>query len=208
MLIRLISHPTDNPLHIDKLIYVEGLPDKMVFDTRNGRKLLREPWKMDPVENLPKSIRDAFEPITVTVHTPAFAAPNGEKYPALDDDMEVWALQLDYQNGQGESTWKQIERMIDMSTPRDERLPVPAVVAQNRIENFSLQAEDVPRVSFLKKEESPVTESRADAVDDKKVEMKGTGLRCPVCNKTFDRDAQMRMHKARTGHRESRAVPV
>jgi len=198
MLIRLVSHPTDNPLHIDKLIYIKGLPDKMMFDIKGDKRFLKEPWKIDPLDNLPRFIRDAFEPEEVYVHTPAFAAPNGEKYAAIDDKVQVHAVQLDYQNGQGEQVWKQIERMIDMSTPRDERLPSPVIIAKNRTENISIGAEEIPRIDFGQTK----VEERATKAND----VKGSTLRCPVCNKTFDREPQMRMHKARTGHRESMAV--
>lgn len=198
MLIRVVSHPTNNALHIDKLICLKGLPEKMMFDVRNGKRFLKEPWKMDPIENLPKYIRSAFEPETITLYTPPFKSPNGDYYQALEDDHEVVAVQIDYQNGQGEQLWKQIERMIDMSTPRDEKLPVPVVVAVNRTENMSITAEEIPVVDFAaKKEEGVEKKPQAPVAGDR---------RCQTCNKTFDREQQLRMHKARTGHRESKAV--
>lgn len=198
MLIRVVSHHVDNPLHIDKLICIKGLPEALMFTKANGKRILKEPWKLDPIENIPKHIRSAFEPETVSVHTPAFQSPNGDKYPALDDDIEVFAVQIDYQNGQGESTWKQIERMIDIHTPRDEKVKAPVVVCGTRFEGFTITADDIPTIDFgdkIAEEEKP-----------KKTQVSREGLRCPVCSKPFEREQQLRMHKARTGHRESVAV--
>lgn len=199
MLIRLISHHVKNPMHIDKLIRIEGLPDAFLYDVRGGRKFIKEPWKIDPPENLPARIRESFDTTEIWLRT----APYQKGAEVLEDKMDVYALQLDYQNGQGEAMWQKIERMIELSTPRSEAIPVPVKVAESRIEPFMIDASDIPFVDVGEHEKVIVKPAPGNGAE--KV-VPAVSLPCPVCGKVFTKESAIRMHKARTGHREKPAV--
>lgn len=195
-LIRLISHPVNNSLHIDKLIHIEGLPESMMFTRKEGKLFLKTPWTIDITENIPKAIRDFHvkEPTKVTVRTPN----TDNRLPPIDDEVEAYGFTLDYQNGPAELLWKQIERMIDIDTPRDKELPVPVVVSNDRRDGFIIGPEDIP-VVILEDAKGSVLAAPAPVL---KTKIEPAIFRCPVCNKAFDKPRAYEMHKRKTGHRE------
>jgi hypothetical protein len=151
MLIRLVSHPEGNSDHIDKMIYIEGLPDKMFYHFIDGKKYLNQPpWRVDEDERVPEGIRRVFFKHPTTVW---FQLPKDPTFPGQKDteySLEANCLVIDYQTAQGEQLWKQIEALLDRETPRDQDIPEPAVVGDKL--NWTLEAADVPSVVLEKRE--------------------------------------------------------
>lgn len=155
-LIRLVSHHVNNPTMIDKLIFIEGLPDDMFFAKAKGKHVLdefdnegkmkeefisvetvKEPWEADVEANYPKEILAKF-------------GIDREIYTKIDRNVvgpsKVRAFKIDYQTGPGEDMWKHIERILDRETPRDRKIPVPAIVGDRR--DWQLDVDDVPAVTL------------------------------------------------------------
>ena len=155
MLIRLVSHPEGNSDHIDKMIYIEGLPDKMFYHFIDGKKYLNQPpWRVDEDERIPEGIRRVFfkHPTTVWFQLPKDPTFQGQK--DTEYSVEANCLVIDYQTAQGEQLWKQIEALLDRETPRDQDIPEPAVVGDKL--NWTLEAADVPSVVLEKREPKPL----------------------------------------------------
>jgi hypothetical protein len=200
-LIRLVNHSHNNKWHFDKMIFVENVPEKFLFvkrTTKEGvvKSFLKTPWTVDISDNIPSYVKDYHqpEPMKINLFTPA-----PEKgLPALEEEVDAYALVLDYQNGAGERMWLDIARLIDSDTPRGERIPEPVVVCggdnDHRNYEFSVPAEDIPVVR-LRAEKQAIAKPNEP-------------LSCVVCNKAFDKEQGLRMHKMKTGHKDKVAVGV
>lgn len=195
-LLRIVNHHVNNKFHVDKMIFVEGLPEAILFTKKNGKKYLKSPWIPDVTENIPEYIRAALqpEPIKINVYT----APPEKGMAALDDEIECYGFLIDYQQGNGEVAWKTIERIIDRETPRGEPIPEPVKVAEiddeHRDRPFSVKVEDIPVVR-LKLDVPPAEVQKILET------VPPSDLRCPVCNKVFEKERAVRMHLMKTGHR-------
>lgn len=213
MLIRLVSHPKGNSDHIDKLIYIEGLPESMVYRIKDGKKFLKEPWTVDTDANIPDRIQRVFfkNPVTVWFELPK--DPTFQNQQNTEYSVEANCFKIDYQTRQGEEMWKSIENLLDRETPRDMDVPEPAVVGDRR--DWKLEAADVPSVVLeksvkavdKKSSEAPpqaepsAAESSAPIKLIKGGHRKGTStVKCDVCGKEF-KDTGIDVHKKRM-HKE------
>lgn len=197
-LIRLISHPYRNKFLGDKMIFVEGIPEHLMYFKRNGKNFLKEPWMVDVSENIPESVKAKFQPEPFIVNRHQSSPEKG--IPPLDDELPVHGLMLDCQNGQGEEMWKKIERMIDDITPRGEDLPEPILIVpslddEHRNLPFGIEAIEILRVDLkTKKVELVRAEREAPPVQSNKV------FSCPDCPKAFPKEQGLRMHKMKARH--------
>lgn len=210
MLIRLVSHHVGNSDHIDKLIYIEGLPESLLFRTEGTKKYLIEPWEIDVDENIPDDIKRVYykHPTKVFKRYPITYTPAGVPMEAVEDEFEVSAIRIDYQSGPGEQTWKRIERILDRETPRDQKVPVPAVVGNRQ--QWTLTASDVPAVVLPQtipegasiERPAPTTIKAEEKPKDKPV----TALfYCDQCDKSYQQKQSLYMHKYHH-HKKQKAV--
>lgn len=189
-LIRLVSHPDKNKYLCDKIVFIEGIPEHMMFYKKDGKNFLKHPWVIDVTENIPKPVRDKFQPqpLKTNVHF-----PSPEKgIPPINDEVDTYGFSLDYQNGQAEQIWESIERMIDAVTPRGDKLPVPILVDpslddEHRARGWTISAEDIPSIDLRGAQPAPVI-----------VKPSGQPIsmnKCPECPKSFAKEQGLRMHK-------------
>jgi hypothetical protein len=132
MLIRIADHFKNNPKRIDKLIAIKGLPEEWLYrDTPEGREL-RKPWAADIDANIPDGIRNLCEPIYVNFrYSPV---ERGQK--EIIDRRQILGLKIDYNTEPGREMWDQVERYIEETIPRNERIPVPVVCAKDERSAF------------------------------------------------------------------------
>lgn len=132
MLIRIADHFKNNPKRIDKLIAIKGLPEEWLYrETSEGREL-RKPWGPDIDANIPMDIRHLCEPIYVNFrYSPV---ERGQK--EVIDRRQILGLKIDYNTEPGREMWDQVERYIEETIPRNERLPVPVVCAKDERSAF------------------------------------------------------------------------
>lgn len=211
MLIRLVSHPEKNSDHIDKLIYIEGLPESMIYRVKDGKKFLKEPWQVDNDENMPNRIQNVFFKNPVEVW---FELPKDPTFPGQQNTeyrVEANCFKIDYQTRQGEEMWKQIEKLLDRETPRDMEIPKPAVVGDRR--DWFLEAADVPSVVLEGKasspkhiEDTPVVEKSvgADIVPPKEKKVIKM-VKCGKCGKELN-ERGLLIHTTRIHGKEKEAV--
>ena len=211
MLIRLVSHTRNNKWAVDKMIFVDGIPEDLLYMRRGDKLFLKEPWTFDVTENIPDYIRQGIDPFEVNI----FTSPTEKGLPAREDTYTVYGLVLDYQNPRGEDIWKRIERMIDQDTPRGENLPEPVLVSDqidndHRMLGFSIQFEDIPQVvlSVHPLKAKPVVKKTVETPlaepPQKEVIVPAA---CSECGKQFPKGIQgLRMHQMKTKHKQT--VPV
>lgn len=133
LLLRLISHPKNNKQHIDKMIALENVPEKLFFNVKNDKRYMKDFVEVDVIENVPESIRMKFSSDEKIYRL----IPPAEKgMAAIDQEFDCVGLVLDYQNLKGAETWQAIERMIEAVTPRDRRPTEPVVVAADLRSDF------------------------------------------------------------------------
>lgn len=132
MLIRIADHHKNNPKRIDKLIAIKGLPDEWIYrDTPEGREL-RKPWAADIAENIPHDIRHLCEPTYINFRYSPIE--RGQK--EVIDRRQILGLKIDYNTEPGREMWDQVERYIEETIPRNERVPVPVVCAKDERSAF------------------------------------------------------------------------
>lgn len=132
MLIRIADHFKNNPKRIDKLIAIKGLPDEWLYrETAEGREL-RKPWAADVDANIPMDIQHLCEPMYVNFrYSPV---ERGQK--EVIDRRRIMGLKIDYNTEPGREMWDQVERYIEETMPRNERVPVPVVCAKDERSAF------------------------------------------------------------------------
>lgn len=132
MLIRLNDHFRDNPKRIDKLIAVKGLPRDWFFrDTEAGPEL-KKPWEPDIDKNIPYDIRSFCEPMYIVIRYPAIHSQAKE----FIEKRQILGVRIDYNSEPGRQMWDDVERYIEESLPRDERVPIPVLCARDERSNF------------------------------------------------------------------------
>lgn len=137
MLIRLCGHYQSNPNHIDKLISINGLPDEWFFrSSKYGGRELLSPWEPDVEANIPQSIRNLCNPIEVTKIFP----PIEKGREPVIDKTTILGVRFNFMSQPGQEAWDKIERYIERMTPRDERIPLPVLVAPNHLSAFDPHA--------------------------------------------------------------------
>lgn len=126
-LIRIADHFKLNPKRIDKLIAIKGLPDEWLYrETPEGREL-KKPWMADVDANIPHDIRHLCEPMYINFRYSPIT--KGEK--EIIDRRQILGLKIDYNTEPGREMWDQVERYLEESIPRNERIPIPVVCAKD-----------------------------------------------------------------------------
>ena len=220
MLIRLVSHFHLNPKHIDKLIAIKGLPEDWIFRrTEDGMLELKRPWEPDIDVNIPQDIRQFCEPTYIIVNYPALQP--GVK--GFVERKQILGIKLDYMTEPGRELWERIERFIEGTLPRTERVPRPVLCAKDEHSVFEtyeskrsstgsifLEPAQVPELDlrpYLVKTpvvvESPVTVVAQDPPSIPRASQ----FACDRCPKAFDKANALRMHKLR-GHPAKEKVEV
>lgn len=157
-LLRLVSNGKNNKLHLDKFIFIEGIPDNMLYETRNGKKCIKGFLSTDIVENIPKDIRKEFFN-EETVHK--YIAPFEKNAEPVFQKLPLYSIVIDCSTRQGADLWGSLERMIDDQTPRDRKVTEPVIVAKDLRSGFSITSEDVPRVTLqFSESEEPVQKNK------------------------------------------------
>lgn len=196
-LIRLVSHPFKNKYLCDKIMFIDGIPDSMLYFQRNGKNYLKAPWTPDVTANIPEPVRSKFQPKPFKINL--YLAPPEKGVPPIDDEINCYGLMLDYQNGQGEQMWESIEKMIDDVTPRGVDLPKPVIVEpglddEHRARQWTIGPETIESVSL--------TTTRDEGLV--KPSITAEVFECGTCNKPFAKAQGLRMHKMKA-HKK---VPV
>lgn len=132
MLIRICDHFKDNPKRIDKLIAVKGLPEDWFFREGPEGKELKRPWQPDVEANIPMDIRHLCEPMYLIFRHPPIE--RGQK--EIIEKRQVIGFKIDYNTEPGRQMWDDVERYIEESTPRSERIPVPVLCAKDERSSF------------------------------------------------------------------------
>lgn len=132
MLLRIIDHFRDNPKRIDKLIAIKGLPEEWFFHKGPEGTELKKPWKPDIEANIPMDIRHLCEPMYLTFRFPSIDASRKE----FIERRQVIGFRIDYNSEPGREMWDQVERYIEESIPRNERVPIPVVCAKDERSAF------------------------------------------------------------------------
>lgn len=132
MLIRICDHFRNNPKRIDKLIAIKGLPDEWLFREGAEGRELRKPWEADVDGNIPMDIRQFCEPMYITIkYSPIEKGSTG-----LIDRRQIFGIKIDYNSEPGRQMWDDVERYIEETIPRHERVPVPVVCAKDEKSPF------------------------------------------------------------------------
>lgn len=126
-LIRICDHFKNNPKRIDKLISIKGLPEEWFFRETPEGKELKRPWQPDVDANIPYEIRNLCEPMYLIFRY----APIERGAKELIEKRQVLGFKIDYNTEPGREMWDQVERFIEESTPRNERIPVPVLCAKD-----------------------------------------------------------------------------
>jgi len=201
-----MDHFKDNPKRIDKLIAVKGLPKEWMFhDSPEGIELKR-PWEPDIDKNIPQEVRHLCEPMYVILRY----APISRDVNGVLEKRQIWGVRLDYNTEPGRQMWDDVERYIDESMPRGERLPIPVVCSRDERSGFEtftprrnsrgsleMVASPVPFVDLTKYQEvraEPVTIPSAESVLKTEAPEEGPAtppdvkfpeMHCEVCQKVF-----------------------
>jgi len=216
MLIRICSHFHKQNTHgIDELIRIEGLPEDFIF-RRSGNKLfLKAPWERDIDANIPKEIREHCTPVDITENLPREKNEATGEWQEPSDTIRILGVKLNLDSTPGMETWKQLQRILDRDTPRDQKVPVPAVVAPNMTDPFYLEAKDIPVVILRQEVRAPViitetTVTSAVPVPEMTIEVasepKPDKFECGVCHKKFDAQRGLWMHERKTRHKVKEPV--
>lgn len=134
MLIKLVGHYIDNPGHIDKIISIKGLPDEWFFrKTKYGGKELVAPWVPDVEANIPDKARHLVVEHEIDVVFP----PIEKGKDSIVDKIKISGVKLDYGTNPGREMWEKIERYLDTSTPRDQKVAKPVLCATDHKSDFN-----------------------------------------------------------------------
>lgn len=210
-LIRICDHFRNNPKRIDKLIAIKGLPEDWLYrETEEGREL-RKPWQADVDANIPHEIRHLCEPMYINFRYSPIT--KGEK--EIIDRRQVLGLKIDYNTEPGREMWDQVERYVEETVPRNERVPVPVCCAKDERSGFetyeprrnamgSLQfhPKEVPLVD-LTKYAQPIIPSvtsplpPVEATQQAIAPLQAVTFVCAECDREFKSQLALNIHKAR-----------
>lgn len=220
MLIRLVSHATRrNSNLIDELIRIDGLPEDMVYRFSNGKRYLKSPWEPDIDANIPRHIREHCEPVVITEDLPPERNQVTGELQKPTDTKTILGVRLNLDNNPGKEVWEQITRILEHSIPRDMKIPLPAIVAPNQKDAFSLEAKDIPVVDLRPPKVQPTITVATPAVvqiqpvvafNPPKAEepIQPVVFTCGVCKKSFEAQRGLWMHERKTRHKVKEAVAV
>ena len=219
MLIRLVSHFKFNPKHIDKLIAIKGLPEDWIFNETPEGKELKRPWTPDVDKNIPMDIRQFCEPTYITIKYPPLSAG----VPGIVERKQILGIVLDFMTEPGREMWEKVERFIEGTIPRNERVPQAVVCAKDEHSIFEtyepkksstgsiyLDPAQVPEIDlrpYLIKP-SVVLESPVAVVAQAPLPTpQAADFSCEQCHKVFDKPRALRMH-AMKAHPNKEKVSV
>lgn len=219
MLIRLVAHAhKGNPNLIDELIRIDGLPDNLLYHFKDGKCYLMPPWEPDIDANIPKHIREHCQRVEITRDLPPERNEITGVMQRPSDTFTILGVKINLDNTPGKEMWAQIERILDMGTPRDRKVPTPRVVAPNQKDAFFLDAEDIPVCDLRPpKIEVPVTTSEAVKVEIPVAPVPAPApaappvhrvYTCGVCQKSFVAERGLWMHERKMRHKVQEPVAV
>jgi hypothetical protein len=213
MLIRICSHFHKQNNHgIDELIRIDGLPDDLIFRREEGKVFLRVPFEKDIDANIPKEIREHCTPIDITENLPREKNEATGQWQTPSDTIRILGVKLDLDSTPGMETWKKLQRILERDTPRDQKVPSPAVVAPDMTSPFFLEAKDIPVVVLRQEVVQPqiVTHTVVTVpVEVPKMEIKTEEphkFECGVCHKNFGQQRGLWMHERKTRHKVKEPV--
>lgn len=204
MLIRVCAHFRKANMHgIDEMIRIDGLPDDLMFRFKDGKRYLRSPWEPDLDVNIPHDVREHCAPVDITIDLPREKNEATGVWQEPSDTKRILGVRIQLDNNPGAEMWKQVERILDRGTSRDQRIPVPAPVAPNQKDPFSLEAKDLPVVILRPENQTmPVTVSTAPPAQFKAEEPpRDDSFACGVCNKAFGQQRGLWMHERKMRHK-------
>jgi hypothetical protein len=214
MLLRLVDHFRDNPKRIDKLIAVKGLPEEWFFTERDGHKELKKPWEADIDKNIPHDIRHLCDPMYIVLRYPPIEKGRDE----VIEKRRILGVRIDYNSEPGRQMWDDIERYIEETLPRNERIPVPVLCSRDErsaFETFTprrtargsleLVPNPVPFVDLTKyvltkveevKVKSPLVVNNPAQTEESMVSARPTqqSFTCEECDFTHHSPRGVRMH--------------
>ncbi len=223
MLIRLASHHLNNPTHIDKLIFIKGLPDDWIFRSLpGGGRELKKPWEPDIDRNIPSEVRVLCEPMEITFNYP----PLERGKEGFSEKKNILGLKLFYGTEPARELWEKIERYLEKTIPRDQLVPKPVLVARDLKSPFQLHearrnsqgsleyhpCEQVPMIDLgsyiissptsvphiaIVPESEPVKASPKDPLEPDRINVPGHPFACLECNKKFRSKGIWAMHRGR-----------
>lgn len=219
MLIRVLDHFRNNPKRIDKLIAVKGLPKEWMFTEGPNGLELKKPWTPDIDANIPQHIRHLCDPMYLIFRYPP--VERGANW--IVEKRQILGVRIDYNTQPGQEMWDQVERYIEESTPRDERVPVPVLCAKDERSAFEtytprrtasgsleLVPSDVPMVDLTRFQKQPmdaiipvVLEASATTIQS---EAKEAEFKCDECDYTHRSKQGVRMHKTFKHKKEKAGV--
>jgi hypothetical protein len=207
MLIRVCAHFSRRNMNgIDELIRIEGLPDDVIFRFKDGKRYLKSPWEPDLDANIPVHIRSLCTPMDITEDLPVEKNEQTGKWQAPSDTRRILGVRVQLDNNPGREMWAQIERILDRGTPRDQKIPVPAVVAPNQKDPFSLEVQDIPVVN-LRPEPGVVVPTVTVASNvEAQLMPRPEEFICGVCSKSFSAQRGLWMHERKTRHKVKEPV--
>lgn len=224
MLIRICDHFKDNPKRIDKLIAIKGLPEEWMFRDSPEGKELKRPWEPDVDKNIPMDIRGFCDPMYVIIR---YSAISADRKPTIEQ-RKIYGVRIDYNSEPGRQMWDDVERFVEESTPRDERIPVPVLCAKDERSSFEtytprrtsrgsleLVPSEVPVVDLTKwiapkpvvvPSISPEPLSPPVAAAPVSAEVQGQPFKCTDCDYTHRSKAGLRMHSMKRHPKEKVGV--
>lgn len=220
MLIRVISHFHKKNTHgIDELIRIDGLPDDFMFRRSNGKVYLKAPWERDIDANIPVVIREHCTPMDITENLPREKNEATGLWQEPTDTIRILGVRLNLDITPGMEAWKKLQRILDRDTPRDQKVPEPAVVAPNMTDPFFLEAKDIPVVILRQEIVAPLFQQTVTVstipTPEIKMEVKVEEpapppqmFECGVCHKEFSAQRGLWMHERKTRHKVKEPVAV
>lgn len=213
MLIRICSHFHKQNTHgIDELIRIDGLPDDLMFRRQEGKVFLVYPFVRDVDANIPKDIREHCTPMDITENLPREKNEATGQWQTPSDTIRILGVKLDLDSTPGMEMWKKLQRILERDTPRDQKVPVPAVVAPDMTSPFFLEAKDIPVVVLRQEAVRPeiLTQTVVEVpVEAPKMDVKVEEPRkfeCGVCHKVFGQQRGLWMHERKTRHKVKEPV--
>ena len=206
MLIRLIGHFKNNPRSIDKMIAIKGLPEDWFFTEGPEGKELKKPWVPDVEKNIPHDIRSLCEPVYLTFRYPPIEKGQGW----VTERKQVLGVQLDFMTQPGRELWEKIERYIEKTIPRDQRVPKPVLLAKDPHSPFEtyeakrdesnhlyLEPSEIPELDmrpFVKKAEPDTARIQEEEKRPEIEKVNVANFKCDRCDYSHHSKQGIRMH--------------
>lgn len=218
MLIRICDHFHNNPKRIDKLIAIKGLPEEWFFREGPEGRELKRPWEADIDKNIPMDIRHLCDPMYVVFRYPAIQLNAKE----VIEKRQILGIKIDYNSEPGRQMWDDVERYVEESMPRNERVPVPVLCARDERAAFDtylarrntrgsleLVPSEIPLVDLtkytVKVEAAPVIAPAPEAAQ--KAATQDSEFKCEECDYHHPSQRGIRMHSMKR-HSKKEKVEV